>query len=96
VLMGHALEYSTNEGAALFDMLKGEYEHKKLWTREARVTTHLRVYRRTLPGLLRRLRERKLPPLARFLRSFLGVRERSRWHARPDDRQVPSALAHKQ
>jgi CelD/BcsL family acetyltransferase involved in cellulose biosynthesis len=71
VLLGHALEHSTNEGAALFDMLKGEYEHKKLWPREARVTTHLRVYRRTLPGLLQRLRECELPTVTRLWRSVL-------------------------
>lgn len=70
VLLGHALEHSIGEGAAVFDMLKGEYEHKKVWSREARVTTQIRVYRRSLPGMLQRLRERELPRGTRFLRAL--------------------------
>jgi CelD/BcsL family acetyltransferase involved in cellulose biosynthesis len=74
VLMGYALEHSIDEGAVLFDLLKGEYPHKEIWSPESRVRTHLRVYRRTLPGLLRLLRERELPAMKRRLGSLLGER----------------------
>jgi CelD/BcsL family acetyltransferase involved in cellulose biosynthesis len=68
VLMGHLLENSIGEGVRRVDMLKGDYPHKRSWSREHRTTTRLRVYRRTLGGLLRRLREQELPAAWHFFR----------------------------
>jgi CelD/BcsL family acetyltransferase involved in cellulose biosynthesis len=77
VLMGHLLEDSIREGVSLVDMLRGEYAHKDSWSREHRTTTHLRVYRGTLVGRLRRLRERELPAAWRFVSSAIGRRGRT-------------------
>ncbi len=72
VLMGYLLEHSIDEGVRLVDMLKGEYPHKDSWSREHRTTTHLRVYRHTLAGRLRRLREQELPAAWRFVSAAIG------------------------
>jgi CelD/BcsL family acetyltransferase involved in cellulose biosynthesis len=71
-LMAYVLEHSIQEGARLVDMLKGEYPHKEAWSREHRTTTHLRAFNRTLPGVIRRVRERELSLAAGGVRSLLG------------------------
>lgn len=71
-LMGYAIEQAIAEGQQHFDMLRGEYEYKKQWARETRVTL-LRVCHR--PGLatsLYRMRLHALPRVKRSIKSLLG------------------------
>jgi CelD/BcsL family acetyltransferase involved in cellulose biosynthesis len=49
VLMGYVIEAAIQQGCTRFDMLKGDYEHKRHFCRQTRQTVGIRVYR---PGLV--------------------------------------------
>lgn len=49
VLMGYVIEAAISEGCTRFDMLKGEYGHKRHFFQQTRETLGLRVHR---PGLI--------------------------------------------
>lgn len=49
VLMGYVIEAAINQGCTRFDMLKGDYDHKRHFCQQTRQTVDIRVYR---PGLV--------------------------------------------
>lgn len=59
-LMAYALEQAIAEGARVFDMLKGEYAHKAIWTSDSRATESLRAYRTSPRGRLLHFRREQL------------------------------------
>ncbi len=74
VLMGYAIEQAIAEGMHVFDMLKGEYGHKDIWTNDKRPMTTWRSYRGGLLGSILRLRREVLKPIRdRGLRRVQGL-----------------------
>jgi CelD/BcsL family acetyltransferase involved in cellulose biosynthesis len=72
-LMAYAIEQAIAEGARVFDMLKGEYPHKTIWTNARRRTLGVRAYRPSLRGRLLQLRREVL---ARAVRRSSGAADR--------------------
>jgi CelD/BcsL family acetyltransferase involved in cellulose biosynthesis len=66
-LMGHAIEQAIEEGAQVFDMLRGEYDFKSQWAKQKRRTAQTTVFEGSLAAALWRLRMQLLPPAKRFL-----------------------------
>jgi CelD/BcsL family acetyltransferase involved in cellulose biosynthesis len=66
-LMGHAIEQAIEEGAQVFDMLRGEYDFKSQWAKQKRRTAQTTVFEGSLAAALWRLRMHLLPPAKRFL-----------------------------
>ena len=63
VLLGHALEHAIGEGNVVFDFLRGEHRYKNQLATGHRVTSCVRIFRRTLGGLAYRARRIWLPLL---------------------------------
>jgi CelD/BcsL family acetyltransferase involved in cellulose biosynthesis len=63
VLMGHAIEQAILEGAAVYDMLRGEYDFKTHWAKERHATAQVALSRSTAAGLTWHLRTEILPAL---------------------------------
>ena len=79
VLMGHVIEAAIDEGCRRFDMLKGDYGHKRHFFQQTRETTGLRVYR---PGLIHWLYQ---------LKDRLGANQAAPQPARADDAEGANA-----
>jgi CelD/BcsL family acetyltransferase involved in cellulose biosynthesis len=65
VLMGYVIEAVIGEGCEVFDMLKGDYGHKRHFFQQTRQTVDIRVHRPGLIHLLYRVKQWRLGRAAR-------------------------------
>ena len=72
VITGYSIQNAIEEGNAVYDFLKGDYEHKDLWTKEKRETQFVAAYRGNLNGHAYRLRFENIPRWKRRVKSLLG------------------------
>jgi CelD/BcsL family acetyltransferase involved in cellulose biosynthesis len=72
VLMGFAIESAIGEGAGIFDMLRGQYEHKRRWAKQSRQTSTIEAHRWTAASLCYALRRELLPAIKRRLLGYFG------------------------
>jgi CelD/BcsL family acetyltransferase involved in cellulose biosynthesis len=72
VLMGHMFEAAINENSTVFDMLRGEYDFKKVWAKQIRETHGVTIRRTTLQGRAWQLFTRDLPRWKRSVLARLG------------------------
>ena len=71
-LMGYAIEQAIGEGQQQFDMLRGEYEYKKQWAKQERITVTRSCHRPLLSTSLYRLRLATVPRVKRSIKFVLG------------------------
>jgi hypothetical protein len=60
VLMGYVIEAAIAQGCTRFDMLKGDYDHKRHFFQKTRQTVDIRVHRPGLIHLLYRIKQWRL------------------------------------
>jgi CelD/BcsL family acetyltransferase involved in cellulose biosynthesis len=70
VLTAWALRDAIERGFREYDFLKGDYQHKLLWTRQVRETEYIRAFGCGWRGRMAYLRHGVLPGLKRRIRQF--------------------------
>jgi len=72
VITGYSIQNAIEEGNAVYDFLKGDYEHKDLWTKEKKETQFVVAYRGNLNGHAYRLHFENIPRWKCRVKSLLG------------------------